>query len=69
MIENPMSQPEAPKRPPPRRGAVVGLVLIVVLILAGLILSRLLGRAARVQDCVLSGRSDCVAPDASLRRN
>src|SRR5581483_9722283 len=69
MIEDPMSQPEASKRPPPRRGAIVGLALIAALILAGLILSHLLGRAARLQDCVLSGRSDCVAPDASGRRN
>ncbi|HEY3783655.1 MAG TPA: hypothetical protein VGL55_00065 [Steroidobacteraceae bacterium] len=53
-----MSQPDT-SSPPPRRGALVGLVLIVLLILAGLILAHVLGKAARRQDCVISGRSDC----------
>lgn len=64
-----MRHPQPPNRPRLRRGPIVALVLIVVLILAGELLSRLLGGAARLQDCVLSGRSDCSVPEASPGRN
>jgi len=47
------------QRPPPRRGPLLGLLLIFVVILVALSLAHLLGGAARLQDCVLSGRSDC----------
>jgi hypothetical protein len=47
--------------PNPRRTALVGLLLIVLLIAAGLILTHVLGAAARLQDCALSGRSNCSA--------
>lgn len=53
-----MNPPDDPNSRP-RRGALAGLVLIVLLILAGLILSHILGKAARMQDCVISGRTDC----------
>ena len=45
----------------PRRAALGGLVLIVLLIAAGLLLTHVLGAAARLQDCALSGRSNCSA--------
>jgi hypothetical protein len=45
--------------PPTRRGALIGLVMIVLLILGGLILTHVLGGMSRLQDCALSGRSNC----------
>ncbi|HWX80618.1 MAG TPA: hypothetical protein VNZ02_11020 [Steroidobacteraceae bacterium] len=47
--------------PNPRRAALIGLLLIVLLIGAGLLLAHVLGAAARLQDCALSGRPNCSA--------
>jgi hypothetical protein len=46
----------------PRRGAVIGLIVIVALIVGGLLLAHVLDRNARFQDCVLAGRKDCDPP-------
>jgi hypothetical protein len=56
--------PEREPDPAPttRRGALIGLVIVVLLILGGLLLTRILGGMTRLQDCALSGRSNC-APD------
>jgi hypothetical protein len=35
--------------------------MIVILVIAGLLLTRTLGSMARLQDCALSGRSNCSA--------
>jgi hypothetical protein len=53
--------PERQPDPAPatRRAALIGLVLIVLLILGGLFLTHTLGGMARLQDCALSGRSNC----------
>ena len=60
-----MSEPPGHKRPPDsRRGAVLGLLLALALIVVGLILVRVLGDAGRVQDCVMSGRTNCAPIDA-----
>jgi hypothetical protein len=55
--------PERQPDPAPatRRAALIGLVLIVLLILGGLFLTHTLGSMARLQDCALSGRSNCSA--------
>jgi hypothetical protein len=39
----------------------MGLVMIVLLILGGLLLTHILGGMARLQDCALSGRSNCAS--------
>ncbi len=52
---------QPPPAPNPRRTALVGLLLIVLLIVGGLILAHVLGAAARLQDCAISGRSNCSA--------
>jgi hypothetical protein len=61
-------EPQAPKPPeryeepdPPgtRRGALVGLVLVLLLVAGGLLLTRVLRGMAQLQDCALSGRSNC----------
>jgi hypothetical protein len=50
-----------------RRGAVVGLVIAVVLLAVGIWLARELSSASRLQDCVMSGRTNCnvIEPEPS----
>lgn len=51
--------PETPPVPDSRRAAVAGLVVTVLLVLGGLYLVHVLNRAGKLQDCVMSGRTDC----------
>lgn len=51
-----------PREPPgsdPRRRALIGLLIIVVLVIGGLLLARILRNVGRLQDCVMSGRTNC----------
>lgn len=57
----PERQPDPEPAPTTRRGALIGLVMIVLLVLGGLFLTHTLGGMARLQDCALSGRSNCGA--------
>jgi len=54
--EEPGGNSEAPKS---RRGALVGLVLILLLVAGGFLLTRVLRGMSQLQDCALSGRSNC----------
>ena len=45
-----------------RRGALLGLLLILLLVAGGLLLTRVLRGMAQLQDCALSGRSNCIRP-------
>lgn len=58
--------PEIPRLPDPRRTALLGLVVTLLLVVLGVLLVRVLGRAARLQDCVMSGRTDCAPIDTSV---
>ncbi|HTV80833.1 MAG TPA: hypothetical protein VMF03_21460 [Steroidobacteraceae bacterium] len=58
-------QPEMPPIPDPRRSAVAGLVVTLLLVLGGVILVHVLGRASKLQDCVMSGRTNCAPIDVS----
>jgi len=60
--------PEMPRTPDPRRGAVAGLIVTVLLLLAGVFLVHMLSRTARLQDCVMSGRTNCVPIAAAAGR-
>lgn len=42
-----------------RRGAIAGLIIAVVLLAVGIWLARDLTAASKLQDCVMSGRSNC----------
>jgi hypothetical protein len=47
------------RSPNTRRGALVGLVIVVLLVIGGLLLTRALRGMSQLQDCALSGRSNC----------
>jgi hypothetical protein len=44
-----------------RRGAVAGLIIAVVLLAVGVWLAHDLTAASRMQDCLMSGRTNCNA--------
>lgn len=50
-----------PKR---RRAALLGLAFVLALVLAGLLLARELHGISELQDCAMSGRSNCAPVDA-----
>lgn len=47
----------------PRMAALMGLLIALLLVLGGLFLIRQLGRMGRLQDCVMSGRTNCAPID------
>jgi hypothetical protein len=53
-----------PRPPVSRRAAVLGLLVTLLLIVLGWVLVKVLGDAGRMQDCALSGRSNCAPIDA-----
>lgn len=44
----------------PRRGPLIGLVVVLVLVVAGVWLFHALREESRLEDCLMSGRSNCV---------
>ena len=56
-------QPEVPLPPDPRRKALLGLLFVLLLVGGGLLLIRVLRHSSRLQDCVMSGRINCVPID------
>jgi hypothetical protein len=49
----------------PRRAALVGLAIILALVVGGLVLVHVLRGMSRIQDCVMSGRTNCAPIDQS----
>ena len=55
-------KPRTPPRPPSadnRRGAIAGLIIAIVILGVGWWLARDLTAASKMQDCLMSGRSNC----------
>ena len=50
-----------------RRGALAGLAIAVALLAIGVWLAHELTAASRMQDCLMSGRTNCNAIDAGAR--
>jgi hypothetical protein len=50
-----------------RRGAVAGLAIAVALLAVGIWLAHQLTAASRMQDCLMSGRTNCNAIDPATR--
>lgn len=62
-----MTQPPPlnPQPPDSRRGALIGLLVIVLLVLVGLLLEHALQRMSQIQDCAMSGRTNCAPIDSN----
>jgi hypothetical protein len=43
----------------PRRGALIGLLVVLVLVVAGIWLFHALRDESRLEDCLMSGRTNC----------
>jgi hypothetical protein len=56
--------PDDPQSRDPRRAALLGLILILLLVGGGLYLAHVLHDASRIQDCVMSGRTNCAPIEA-----
>jgi hypothetical protein len=61
-----MTQPMPPDAPAPdpRRRAVIGVVVVIVLVVGGLFLVHELQNMSRIQDCAMSGRTNCAPIEA-----
>ena len=57
--EHPREDQNEPEPPGVRRGALVGLIVVVLLVVGGLVLTHVLRSMSQLQDCALSGRSNC----------
>jgi len=59
---DPGEKPGTPPRPPSadnRRGAIAGLIIAIVILGVGWWLARDLTSASKMQDCLMSGRTNC----------
>jgi hypothetical protein len=54
-----MTEPPEEDDTPPRRGALIALLLVAALAMGGLWLAQHLAAVSRLQDCVMSGRTNC----------
>lgn len=52
-----------PRVPDPRGPALIGLLVALLLVLGGIFLIHVLRRASQLQDCVMSGRTNCAPID------
>ena len=50
---------EEPEEPDRRRGALARLVFVLLLVIGGLVLVHILRNMSQLQDCVMSGRTNC----------
>ncbi|WP_063994348.1 hypothetical protein [Bradyrhizobium sp.] len=58
----PGAKPKSPPKPQSgdnRRGAIAGLIIAIVILGVGWWLARDLTSASKMQDCLMSGRSNC----------
>lgn len=53
----------AETEPDSRRRALIGLGVVAALVVVGLLLARELRSTAQLQDCVMSGRTNCAPID------
>ena len=51
-----------------RSTALIGFIIILVLAIAGVVLVRELGKKARIEDCLMAGRTNCVPIEAPVDR-
>ena len=51
-----------------RSAALIGLIIVLALAVAGVVLVRELRERSRLEDCLMSGRTNCAPIEAPLRR-
>ena len=51
-----------------RSAALIGLIIILALAIAGVVLVKELRERSRLEDCLMSGRTNCAPIEAPLRR-
>jgi hypothetical protein len=51
-----------------RSAALIGLIIILGLAIAGVVLVRELRERSRIEDCLMSGRTNCAPIETPLRR-
>jgi hypothetical protein len=51
-----------------RSAALIGLIIILALAIAGVVLVRELRERSRMEDCLMSGRTNCAPIETPLRR-
>ena len=56
--------PAEPEPPDPRRKALLALLFVAVLVVGGLVLIRVLSHLSQLQDCAMSGRTNCAPIDS-----
>jgi hypothetical protein len=52
----------------PRWAALIGLIVILVLAIGAIVLVRELGKASKLQDCLMSGRTNCAPIEVPSRQ-
>ncbi len=55
-------------RADPRRAALLGIIVILVLAVLALVLVRELGRQSKLEDCLMSGRTNCAPIEVPPRQ-
>jgi hypothetical protein len=51
-----------------RSAALIGLIIVLALAIAGVVLVRELREKSRLEDCLMSGRTNCAPIEAPLHR-
>jgi hypothetical protein len=69
MSGSPQHEDESGDQRPPdsRRAAIKGMIVTLVLILVGLALVHILRKEAALQDCIMSGQTNCAPIDGTTR--
>jgi len=62
------SEPHDREAPDPRRAGLLGLLLILLLVCGGVYLAHVLRGASQLQDCVMSGRTNCAPIETSAAK-
>ncbi len=57
--------PEPDADEPSRRGPLIAMIVVLVLVVGGILLSQILQHTGRIQDCVMQGRRNCAPVDSS----
>jgi len=67
MAQGPRREPDRDQEPESRRGAVIGLAVVLLLVVAGYFIMTALRHNAQVEDCLMSGRRNCAPIETPAR--